>query len=124
MKLPESLIKSSSLTPTQIESLASYTRVRSHEMTLGEAASMRTTTKVKGGGQLKVGSFYRSVQQGRENVKSSILTVVIALWMGFVKSEDLWKLFEHVGRGLPELEESERERVSALIEALVGKIVM
>ena len=118
MELPESMVRSSNLTPKQVESLTSYVRVRSHETTLREAAASRSS------GEVKIGSYYRTVQQGRDNIRSSIITVLIALWSGFVKGDDLRRLLDQTSKGLPELEERERSRVVSLVEALVDKIVM
>ena len=114
MEVPRPLIERSNLTAVQVESLQEYLRVKSHETTLKEAASSRS---------VRIGSYYRTVKQGKDNVKSSVYTVIIALWLGFVKGEDLRRLLDQAGAGLPELQEGERERLGALIEMLVERIV-
>jgi hypothetical protein len=63
------------------------------------------------------------VQQGRENVRASILTVVLAQWIGLVRAEDLNRLFDQLGQGLSGLEEGERDQVASVIGALVTRIV-
>ena len=118
MKVPEGLVKSSALTPTQVESLTTYLQVLSHEKTLKEAAETRS------GGPVRIGSYYRTIHQGRRNIRSAVMTVVIATWMGFVKGDELKRLLEQAGRGLPDLQDKETNRVAALIEALVARIVM
>jgi hypothetical protein len=117
MALPEGLVKDSSLTRVQVESLVSYARVASHEITLKQAADARVE------GPVKIGSYYRTVQQGKDNIRAAILTVTIAMWMGFVKPDDLRRLFDQLGKGFPDLGEEERERVSAVVSALVTRIV-
>ncbi len=118
MEVPDRLIEGSSLSATQVESMVAYKKVASHDITLREAAQARSS------GSVTIGSFYHTVQQGKGKIKSSILTVTIALWLGFVKPEDLRRLLDQVGKGLPELEDDEKERVAAVIEALVSQIVM
>jgi hypothetical protein len=87
-------------------------------MTLKQAASARSVRPVK------IGSYFRTVQQGRSNIKSSIMTIVVALLSGFVKDEELRRLLNQISEGFPELGEDERDRAITLIEALVDKIVM
>jgi hypothetical protein len=118
MEVPDILVRNSNLTLAQIESLTGYLQVLSHEKTLREAASIRPL------GPVKIGSFYRAVQQGKKNIKSSILTLVIAIWMGFVKADDLRRLLNQVSNGLPELGDEEKNHLTALIEALTAEIVM
>jgi hypothetical protein len=118
MDIPAVLSRQSLLTQTQIESLVMYQKVLSRDMTLKQAAQARTPSPVT------VGAFYRSVQQGKRNLKASVTTLTLALWMGLVRSEELRKLLDQVGRGIPELEVSEVERLEAVIMALVDRIVM
>ncbi len=122
MEIPERLVRRSSLTPRQVDLLSTYLQVVSHDLTLREASNKFTAPESKE--PVKIGSFYRTVQQGRQNIKASILTLTIALWMGLIRSDELRRLLDHVGKGLPELEEGEKERMAALIEALVDKIVI
>jgi len=112
------LVDASTLTSAQVESLSSHLRVLAREMTLKQAASARSV------GPVRIGSYFRTVQQGRSNIKSSIMTVVLALLSGFVKGEELRRLLNQVGEGFPELGEDEIDRAVSLIEALVDKIVM
>ena len=98
--------------------MVSYLRVASHEMTFKQAATAMSSKPVT------IGSYFRSVQQGKENIRSSIKTVIIALWLGLVREEELRRLLDQVSKGFLGLEEEERDRVATLIEALVSRIVM
>ncbi len=118
MEIPESLSRESTLTPKMLESLTSYLKVMSHETSLKEAAANRST------GAVSVGSYYRTVLQAREKIRGSVLTVVIAISLGVIRPEDLRRLFDAVGKGLPDLDEGERGRATAVIKALVDRIVM
>ena len=73
---------------------------------------------------LSVGSYYRTVSQARSNVKESLVTVIIAIWLGTVKLEDVRRLFELVGGGARDLSEEESDRFRQLLEALIRRIVV
>jgi hypothetical protein len=118
MDLPEHLVSDSSLTPAQLESLIAYHLVVSGQLTLKQAAGMRQR------GPVRVGSFYRTVQQGRKNISASIVTLIIALWMEFVDPEDLRRLLDQVGKKLPSIEQYEMERLTAVIKDIVERIVI
>jgi hypothetical protein len=126
MSLLDALVKRSSLTPRQIESLTSYVRVASGEIKLKEAASISSEGRKKGKSEqpLTIGSYYRTVSQGRKNIKQSLVTIVIALWLGMVRVEDVRRLFELVGSGTRDLPDQEAERFLQLLDALVGRIVV
>ena len=73
---------------------------------------------------LTIGSYYRTVRQGRKNVRESLVTVVIALWLGLARVEDVRRLFELVGGGTHELSDEEAERFTQLLDALLRRIVV
>jgi hypothetical protein len=118
MDIPSVLIDQSSLTEKQLESLSSYVRVVAGEMHLREAAVLRSEKPVT------VGSYYRTVQQGRNRIRESVVTVLVAVAMGLVRLEDVRRLFELVGRGNAEVVEGDRERFAAVLQVLLDKIVM
>ncbi len=118
MSLPESLVNRSSLTARQLEALRSYVRVALGETRYREAAATGTPKAVT------VGSYFRTVQQARENVRQSLVTVLIGLWLGIVKAEDVRRLLELAVAGDKELPDDERERFTGVLRALIQKIVM
>jgi len=124
--LLDQLVDQSSITPRQLESLMSYLRVATGELKLKEAASLVSQSRTKGSRErtLTVGSYYRTVRQARTNVRQSLVTVVIALWLGVVRVEDVRKLFDLVGGGARELTDEEAERFLRLLDALLGRIVV
>jgi len=118
MILPEVLIEQSNLTEKQLESLVSYVRVASGEMRYREAAALRP------GKPVTIGSYYRTVQQGRNQVRESIATVLVAIAVGLVKLEDVRRLLELVGKGDAEVAEEDRKRFATILQTLLDKIVM
>jgi len=118
MNLPNTLIGQSNLTVTQFESLSSYVKVATGDLLLREAAALRSEKPVT------VGSYYRSVQQGRRQVRKSVVTVLVALGIGLVKLEDIRRLFELVGRANTEVGEGDAERFTVVLQTLFDEIVM
>jgi hypothetical protein len=125
MSFLERLVEQSSLTSRQLESLVSYLRVASGEIKLREAASIVSQGRRKGrpDSPLTIGSYYRTVSQARSNVRQALVTLVVALWLGLIKVEDVRRLFELVGGGR-ELPDEEADRFLQLLEALLHRIVV
>jgi hypothetical protein len=118
MSLSDALVDQSNLTGKQLESLLSYVKVVAGEIRLREAAALRS------GQPVTIGSYYRTVQQGRIRVRESVVTVLVAVTIGLVGLEDVRKLFELVGKRNTEVAEDDRERFVAVLQALLDKIVM
>ena len=114
------------MTPRQLEILAAYLRVASGEMRMKEAAALVSQGRTRGVPErpLTTGSYSRTVQQARTNVRKSLLTVVIALWLGVVRVEDLRRLFDLVGGGAHELSDEEADRFLQLLDVLLQHIVV
>jgi hypothetical protein len=120
VEIPESLIEQSELTPIQIEAIASYVGVRAGQLKWKQAAaSMKRKKKQASDKQVTLGSYYRTVQQGRDNVKKSAVTLLIAVWLGLVRVEDMRRLFDLATTGLEKLSEEDRNRFGAVIDALL-----
>ena len=115
----------SALTPRQLESLTSYVRVVSGEIKLKEAASLTSEGRRKGspGKPLSIGSYYRTVSQARANIREAVVTVLVALWLGMIKAEDVRRLFELVGSGARELSDEEAERFTQVLQAILARII-
>lgn len=118
MGLPEALVDESNLTPRQLEALQSYLRVAIGEIRYREAAASGPSKSVT------IGSYYRTVQQARDNIRSSIVTVLIALWLGLVKPDDVRRLLDTVGGNVMELSDEDKDRFITVLRALLDKIVM
>lgn len=106
------------MTEKQLESLLSYIRVTRGEMRYREAAASRSKKPVT------IGSYYRTVQQGRNQIRTSIVTVLVAISIGLVKMDDVRKLFELVGMGNAAVAEVNEGRFDAILQALLERIVM
>jgi hypothetical protein len=118
-------VDQSTLTPRQLEVLQGYIRVALGEIRYREAASIASSGRRKGrpGKPLTIGSYFRTVQQARENIRKSIVTLLIGLWLGVVKPEDVRRLLDTAGGIVGELSEEERERFVVVLRALLQKIV-
>ena len=125
MSLPERLVKESSLTSRQLESLMSYMRVASGEIRFRDAASIASSGRTKGAGKpLTIGSYYRTLTQARTNIRQSLVTVLIGMQLGVVKVEEVRKLFELVGVGAKELSEYDQDRFIQVLGALLDRIIL
>jgi hypothetical protein len=119
------LVDRSSITHRQLESLSAYLRVASGEIKLREAAALVSQGRTRGkpGRPLTIGSYYRTVDQARTNVKKSLVTLVISLRLGLIRVEDMRRLFELVGGGTRELSSEEAERFLSLLNVLLERMV-
>ena len=123
MEIPQSLIEQSELTTTQIQAIAGYVGIKAGQLNWKDAAaSMRRKRKQLSDKPVTIGSYYRTVQQGKDNVKKSAVTLLIAVWLGLVRVEDMRRLFELASGGLAELSEEDQSRFGAVIEALLTKM--
>lgn len=116
--MPDVLMEQSNLTEKQLESLMSYVRVVAGEIRYREAAALRSEKPVT------IGSYYRTVQQGRNQVRESIVSVLVAIAIGLVKVEEVRRLLELVSKGNTEVAEEDRERFVMILQTLLDKIVM
>ena len=126
MSITERLVAGSSLTARQLDVLTTYLRVVSGEIKMKEAASLSSQGRTRGKRDkpLTTGSYSRTVRQARTNVRRSLLTVVLGLWLGVVRVEDVRRLFEVVGGGARELSDEETTRFLQLLEALLHRMVV
>jgi len=123
MAIPESMIKQSELTPIQIEAIANYIGIKSGHIKWKEAA-MKQSRKRKASTEKPVtlGSYYRTVQQAKDNVKKSAVTLLIAVWLGLVRVEDMRRLFELAARSPSDLSEEDKDRLGAVLQALLTQM--
>ena len=126
MSVPERLVEQSSITPRQLEALATYLRVASGEINMKDAALLLSQSRTRGKPDrpLTVGSYSRTVRQGRTNVRKSLATVVIALWLGLIRVEDVRRLFELVGGSAHDLSDMEADRFLQLLHVLLQRIIV
>ena len=126
MSFLEGLVDQSSITRRQLESLSTYVSVSTGEIKLKDAALLASRGRIRGkrDGSLTIGSYYRTVHQARKNVRESLVTVVIALWLGVIRAEDVRRLFDLMGGGTRELSDEDTERFMRLLDALLGRIIV
>jgi len=122
MSVAERIAADSTLTRVQIETLELQKRVMAGEIKPGQAAAQRTGKISRG--QLTAGSYHRVLDQARHNIRASILTVLAAMQLGYVKYEDLARLLELVGTRTAELQGEEADRLMGVLNALLDRVVM
>jgi hypothetical protein len=122
MSVAERLAADSTLTRVQIETLELQKRVLAGDIKPGEAVAQRLGRKSKG--PYTAGSYHRVLDQARANIRSSILTVLTAMQLGYVKYDDLARLLELVGRGTAELKGEEADKLIGVLNALLDRLVM
>lgn len=123
MEIPQSLVEQSELTPIQIEAIASYVGIRAGHLKWKQAAaSMKHKKKQASDKQVTLGSYYRTVQQGKDNIKKSAVTLLIAVWLGLVRVEDMRRLFDLATTGLENLSEEDRNKFGVVIDALLSQM--
>ena len=125
MSFVQKLGDRSSLTHRQLEALTGYLRVASGEIKLKEAARIASRGRKRGNAEkpLTIGSYYRTVTQARTNVEESLVTVLVAIWIGLIRLDDVRRLFELVAGGARDLSDDESDRFIQLLEALLERIV-
>ena len=126
LSLVESMVGESTLTRRQLEALEAYIRVAIGEMKYREAASAMSQghKSPKPGKPLTIGSYFRTVQQARKNVRKSVVTLLIGLWLGIVRPEDVRRLLDVAGTTARELSDEERDRFVGVLRVLLQKLVM
>ncbi len=102
----------------QLESLLLYRRVLNGEVTLGEAARMRSN------GPVSVGAYQRVVKQGIANLQQSVVAILLGAKLGLLKREELNKLVDMFSKSPDDMPEEQEEAFVTLVFALVRKIVM
>ena len=125
MSLFERLVRESSLTSRQLDSLASYMRVASGEIRFRDAASIASSGRTKGVEKpLTIGSYYRTLTQARTNIRESLVTVLIGMQLGVLKVEEVRKLFELVGAGAREFSEYDQDRFIQVLGGLLDRMIL
>jgi len=123
VSVPESLVKQSELTPVQIEAIASYIGIRTGRLKWREAAaSMKRKRRQASDKPVTLGSYYRTVQQAKDNVKKSAVTLLIAVWLGLVRVEDMRRLFDLASRNFADLSDEDKDRLGAVLQALLTQM--
>lgn len=118
MSIAEKLVSNSTLTRRQLETLELQRRVQSGEISSNRAAELRQR------GPVSIGSYYRVLGQAKGKIRASILTVLAAMELGYVKYEDLARLLELVGKAPPELSGEDADRLMGVLNALLDRLVM
>jgi len=122
MSVAERLAADSTLTRVQIETLELQKRVLAGEIKPGQAAAQRVGKKSKG--PFTASSYHRVLDQARNNIRASILTVLVAMQLGYVKYDDLARLLQVVGTGSAEVAGEDADRLIAVLNALLDRLVM
>lgn len=120
-ELEDLLGNNSSLTETQIKSILVQKSVRNGDLTTKEALRERPRD---GRDAVTPGAYYRVLEQTRSNIQESVYTLLLCSRLKVLRSEDLRRLLDVVGKAPVELDEETSKQVTALVQALIERIVM
>ena len=70
------------------------------------------------------GAYYRVLSQARSNINQALYTVLLCSRIGVIQMEDLRRLLDLMSKAPSEVAEGDVEQLSALVAALVKRIVM
>jgi hypothetical protein len=70
------------------------------------------------------GSYYRVLSQARSNIDQALYTVLLCSRIGVIQMEDLRRLLDLMAKAPSEVAEGDVDQLSALVAALVKRIVM
>ncbi len=117
-QLDDFLAARSSLTKKQIDRLTLQISLQrgGNEDEKGESRST-----ISGVSQ---GSYYRVLSQARSNIDQALYTVLLCSRIGVIQMEDLRRLLDLMAKAPSDVGEGESEQLSALVAALVKRIVM
>lgn len=105
------------MTRKQLNALEGYLSVKNGLIKMREAAAAAP------GKPVSVGSYYRTASQAKQNLRQALVTLLIGLWLGAVRLDDVKRMFELVGLGARELSDIDQERLVQVIDALLDRIV-
>ena len=120
------MVDESTLTRRQLEALQTYIRVAMGEMRYREAALTMSQGRKspESAKPLTIGSYFRTVQQAKQNIRKSVVTILIGLWLGVVKPEEVRRLLDVAGTSVRELSDEDRDRFVGVLRVLLQKLVM
>lgn len=118
MNYIQALAKMSSITDAQLDVLLLHRRVLSGKIKKKQAASARAS------GPVTLGAFNRVLQQGKENLRRAVLSIIVGVREGLIKPDELRKLIDLVARAPLEMPDEQQEAFVTLVLALTDKIVM
>ena len=118
MSIAEKLVSKSTLTRKQLDTLELQRRVMAGEISSSNAAEMRSR------GPVSIGSYYRVLGQAKGKIRASILTVLAAMQLGYVKYDELSRLLELVGKAPTDLAGEDADRLMGVLNALLDRLVM
>ncbi len=114
--LISALIRMSALTSAQVETISLRKRVMNGQLRSTDAASLRST------GPVKLGTFYRVLDQSRRNVERSIFSILLSIRLGVLSPEELNRLSSLVSQP-GEMDEEAAAQVMSVLEVLVERLV-
>ena len=110
------LIRRSGLTEAQVETISLRKRVMDGQLRSIDDASLRST------GPVKLGTFYRVLNQSRRNVERSIFSILLSIRLGVLSPDELNRLSSLVSQP-GEMDEGAALQVMNVLEALVKRLV-
>ena len=116
-RLTHELVKKSSLTPTQLETMLLSRRVKGGEISVKQAGKMKASHTVK------PGSYYRILDQARVNLREATYSLLIAVRLHTVNMEDMSRLVQTVREAPEEMSDESLEQFATVVDQLVHRLV-
>ncbi len=114
----ESVMDLSSLTKVQIETIKSQLAMRKGQINMQEALRTRKNMGISRG------THYRILDQAKNNIRRSLVTVAVAAQLGLVNPDDVQKLIGMVSKIPSDVDPDMLPEVVTLVQALLSRIVM
>jgi hypothetical protein len=114
----DAIASMSSLTKIQVATLKIQLALKNHTITMEQALQMRKNSRIS------KGTHYRVLGQAKNNIRESLLTVVVAAQMGLIRPEELQRLVTSVSVIPDRVDQTRLGEVLALVDALADRIVM
>jgi hypothetical protein len=110
----QQLIERTNLTRTQLDTYIIHKE--SEGMSLGDQLALRD------GSRVSMGSFMRTLQQSRRNIKEAAYTLVVLGYLDLLPEEVIMALIK-IGKSIKEKNLREREHVIEALEQLLQRIM-
>jgi hypothetical protein len=118
----QNIVDLSSLTEAQVETLRIEVSRRKNEINMEEALRTRKTSRKTS--RISRGTYYRVLQQARNNVKSSLFTLAVAVRLGVLNVEDVQRLIAKASSIPEEMDPEKAPQVLGLVNALAERVML
>ncbi len=117
-KVTEGLIQKSAITGVQLDTLLLQQRVNKREMRVADARKLRKPEGVT------VGSYYRVLDQARDNLERAIFTLLLGAKLHVIQTDGVVRLLNMVSAAPDEMPEEDLDQFMRVVTELVRRILV